>query len=319
MAHTQWNSLMQGVIGQECRGDGCMPLRFTPAQMAVYADDPGYHACSQASSGMCLDCETDAEELILEGDAFRGSTRDIWSFDLLVDRRLFAHREGSIAQEPHMSWRVKLPKGRKHVQLYFPCLASVSISRLEWLGGTETLPVVPQKRLLCLGDSITQGYTVHFPSLSYAARLAAALDMALLNQAIAGETFHAAMLDGALGFTPDLITVAYGTNDWSCKPRDMLVRDAEEYLDGVRRLWPRVPLVVIGPLWRGDQEQFPERFPFADLQPILASAAERHDARFVRGDELFPAVPELMQDAFLHPNDLGQALYGERLAAALKR
>lgn len=37
------------------------------------------------------------------------------------------------------------------------------------------------------------------------------------------------------------------------------------------------------------------------------------------GDELFPAVPELMQDAFLHPNDLGQALYGERLAAALKR
>ena len=56
MAHTQWNSLMQGVIGQECRRDGCMPLRFTPAQMAVYADDPGYHACSQASSGMCLDC-----------------------------------------------------------------------------------------------------------------------------------------------------------------------------------------------------------------------------------------------------------------------
>lgn len=218
-----------------------------------------------------------------------------------------------------MSWRVKLPQGRKHVQLYFPCLASVSISRLEWLGGTETLPVVPQKRLLCLGDSITQGYTVHFPSLSYAARLAAALDMALLNQAIAGETFHAAMLDGALGFTPNLITVAYGTNDWSCKPRDMLVRDAEEYLDGVRRLWPRVPLVVIGPLWRGDQDQFPERFPFADLQPILASAAERHDARFVRGDELLPAVPELMQDAFLHPNDLGQTLYGERLVAALKR
>ena len=93
MAHTPWNSLMQGVIGQERRGDGCMPLRFTPAQMAVYADDPGYHACSQASSGMCLDCETDAEELILEGDAFRGSTRDIWSLicwwaaDFLPTRR----------------------------------------------------------------------------------------------------------------------------------------------------------------------------------------------------------------------------------------
>ena len=75
----------------------------------------------------------------------------------------------------------------------------------------------------------------------------------------------------------------------------------------------------MAPCGGGDQEQFPERFPFADLQPILASAAERHDARFVRGDELFPAVPELMQDAFLHPNDLGQALYGERLAAAQTR
>ncbi len=254
-----------------------MPLRFTPAQMAVYADDSGYHACSQASSGMCLDCETDAEELILEGDAFRGSTRGIWSFDLLVDRRLFAHKEGSIAQEPHMSWRVKLPQGRKHVQLYFPCLASVSISRLEWLGGTETLPVVPQKRLLCLGDSITQGYTVHFPSLSYAARLAAALDMALLNQAIAGETFHAAMLDGALGFTPDLITVAYGTNDWRCKPRDMLVRDAEEYLDGVRRLWPRVPLVVIGPLWQGGSGSVPRALSLCGpaAHPCIGGGAPR--------------------------------------------
>ena len=40
MAHTQWNSLMQGVIGQECRGDGCMPLRFTPAVSYTHLDMP---------------------------------------------------------------------------------------------------------------------------------------------------------------------------------------------------------------------------------------------------------------------------------------
>ena len=85
------------------------------------------------------------------------------------------------------------------------------------------------------------------------------------------------MLDGALGFTPDLITVAYGTNDWSCKPRDMLVRDAEECLDGVRRLWPQVPLVVIGPLWRGDQDLVPRAFSLCGpaAPPCLGGGAPR--------------------------------------------
>ena len=172
MAHTQWNSLMQGVIGQECRGDGCMPLRFTPAQMAVYADDPGYHACSQGQFRHVPGLRNRCGGADPGRRCFRGSTRDIWSFDLLVDRRLFAHREGSVAQEPHMSWRGEAAPGPQACAVLFPLPGQREQQPPGMAGRNGNLPVVPQKRLLCLGDSITQGYTVHFPSLSYAARLA---------------------------------------------------------------------------------------------------------------------------------------------------
>ena len=312
-------NLLRGVVSLRDNGDGTQtPLRFTPGQMAFYHTDPGYSIRTRASAGICLDCVTDARRLTLAGAACPGSSVDQWSFDLMVDRCLVAHREGSIARSPLLELAFDLPEGSKRVQLFFPCLAEIRIRSLTLEGGSFARPSEQKMQLLCLGDSITQGYTVSFPCLAYASELALMLDAELLNQAVAGGTFQPGMLADAPAFRPDLITVAYGTNDWNCKSPEQLARDAEAFLSRLRALWPETPLVVITPIWRADVSDHPERWPFAEVDGLIRRAAQAHRAEVIAGAELFPAMAELMADGLVHPGNLGHRLYATRLAARLQ-
>lgn len=312
--------LLRGAQGRLENEDGSWTaLRFTEGQMRLYAADAGYHVRSLASAGMCWDCETDAEALHVAGCTREGSSQDVWGFDLLVNGALFAHREGSIAQEPDFDWRVALPKGTKRVQLLFPCLAETRLRELSLSGENFARKPAYDCRLLCLGDSITQGYTVHFPSLAYANGLALALNAECLNQSIAGETFNPEMVDGSIALQPDRITIAYGTNDWNCKTREQFTRDAEDYVRRVRESWPAAEIFVITPIWRGDTQAHPERFAFVETETILEKIATQHNAKTICGAGLFPAVKELTADGFLHPNDLGHQVYAQRLAKAMRR
>ena len=311
--------LLQGVVSLLDNDDGTQtPLRFTPGQMSFYHADPGYRIRTHASAGICLDCVTDARRLTLEGLVCPGSSVDQWAFDLMVDRRLVAHREGSVARSPLLKLAFDLPEGSKRIQLLFPCLAEARVRGLSLEGGSFARPSERRMRLLCLGDSITQGYTVRFPCLAYASELALMLDAELLNQAVAGETFQPGMLADAPVFRPDLITVAYGTNDWSCKSPDALARDADAFLSRLRTRWPETPLAVITPIWRADAPDHPDRWPFTAADGLIRTAAQAHRAEAIAGAELFPAMAELMADGAVHPGDLGHQLYATRLAARLQ-
>lgn len=319
MLLSDYRNLLRGVVTLRSNGDGTQtPLRFTPEQMAFYHADPGYSIRTRASAGICLDCVTDAHRLTLAGVAYPGSSVDQWGFDLMVDRRLIAHREGSVAHSPLLELTFDLPEGSKRVQLFFPCLAEARIRSLNLEGGSFARPSERRLRLLCLGDSITQGYTVNFPCLAYASELALMLDAEMLNQAVAGETFQPDMLADALAFRPDLITVAYGTNDWNCKSPEQLAQDAEAFLSRLRTRWPETPLAVITPIWRADALDRPDRWPFADVDGLIRRAAQAHRAEVIAGTDLFPAMAELMVDGIVHPDDLGHRLYATRLASRLQ-
>ncbi len=294
------------------------PLRMTPGQMALYKGDAGYHVRSLSCAGICMDCITDAETLTLRGICSPGSSHDVWAFDVEVDGALFAHREGSIASTPEIEWDVELPRGQKRLRLYFPCLAAVALRSLM-LSGAQAASAPNEGTLLCLGDSITQGYTTRFPSAAYPHRLAKAMRLSLLNEAIAGETFNPDLLLSPPSCTPALITIAYGTNDWCCKTKEQAAQDAESFLHLVRKTWPRASLAVLGPLWRGDENAHPDRFPFSALQEILQQAADTYHACFIDGRTLMPQIAELTADGFLHPNDLGHLLLSNRLIEMLKK
>lgn len=80
--------------------------------------------------------------------------------------------------------------------------------------GAQISPVEKNVRFLFFGDSITHGYATRFTSLTYANILSRTFNAQTLNQAIAGDVFNVNNLDRDLSFDPDMVFVAYGTNDW---------------------------------------------------------------------------------------------------------
>jgi lysophospholipase L1-like esterase len=170
-----------------------------------------------------------------------------------------------------------------------------------------------------MGDSITQGYTAHFPSGTYPAHVAAALDAEYLNQAIGAETFHPEILDPDLSWTPDLIILAYSTNDWALKTREVFIEDATEFVRRICAIWPGKPVVMLTPTWRADYlTRRDDDFLFMDVPGIMRDiAAQFPDTQVITGIDFVPWTLKLLDD-HIHPNDLGFFYYAERLVTQLK-
>ena len=319
MNNADWTDFTQGALRFETAEAGMLqPVRHTRRQLEIYsADSEGRRIRAMASAGVCLECETDARALTLEGAAAPGSSQDIWAFDLFVDGRLYAHREGSIEREPRIAWTQPLPEGRKRLKLYFPTLSQTCVKTLTLEEASCIESVERRRKLLCLGDSITQGFITRFPSAAYANVLARELDMEMLNQGVGGVMFDPAVVDGETDYEPDVITVAYGTNDWVRKTMEAFSEDAAACLKALRAVWPKARMAVVSPLWRRDIAREDVRYAFGESEGVLRRLAEENNALFIPGGALLPEVPELMGD-HVHPNDLGHLMIGRRLAERLK-
>ena len=130
--------------------------RFTTEQQSVY----GGNVRAAAASGIRLEFETDAASFTLSGSIRPGSSRTFYYFDVTVNG-VFCRHEGaeSYQDHPDFSFEVPLTEGKiSRVAVYFPCLVSVSVSSLDFNGGKMVLPVWKKRRMICFGDSITQGY-----------------------------------------------------------------------------------------------------------------------------------------------------------------
>ena len=129
------------------------------------------------------------------------------------------------------------------VRVYLPCLMTVAVGNLSTNGSIERAP--KRGYLLALGDSITQGYVVGSPSVSWPARVARACGLDLVNQAIAGHHFDIHTLRGMKALRenpPAAIVVAYGTNDWAhTDTKRELVANMTKYLGRLAERFQLMP------------------------------------------------------------------------------
>ncbi len=296
------------------------PCRFTRRQMKAFSAHEPFLVRAGAASGIRFSCRTDASALRMGFRPFPGSSRDLYGFDLYVDGLLSGHMEGITSKTEEAEAFFPLPAGEKRVDLYFPVLSGCEILSLRLEDASFAAPVSEQRHLLALGDSITQGYTVRFPSLSYVNRIARALGADVVNQAIGGDTFRSGTLDPDAVHSPDLLLAAYGTNDWSQKEKGQLLADAQAYMDRLAALYPSAAVCVITPIWRGDlDKQAPSGIPFRDWCRRLADLASAHPHfSVIDGFSLVPPVPELFEDLRIHPNEIGFELYARNLLQQLK-
>ena len=187
--------------------------RFTRAQEEIVCRR-GFSPKEKASAGMRLEFTTRGGLLAFDYQITPGSKRNYSGIEIAEDGLGMAHiYHDQVPCGGSVEYPVAARERETRVTVYFPNLAQLKIRNLQLPG--DARPYVRQKKYLALGDSITQGYDAAHPNQSYVNLLADAWDAQVLNQAIGADVFWPENLDPALPFAPDVITVAYGTNDWS--------------------------------------------------------------------------------------------------------
>lgn len=299
--------------------DGVLCLRFTEAQTHVYDGNPDFHEKTFATAGIRLEFTTDARSFELDYRIFRGSSRMFYYFDVEVNGILVQHDGAeSYAEVPEGTLRVPLDGAVNRVTVWFPCLTAAVITGFRFEGAGRIEPVAHRRTIICCGDSITQGYDAFFPSLTYPNQLAAAFDADILNKAIGGEYFNAALAEHPDAVAPDCVTVAYGTNDWSRQPRADFEENARGFFAGLAKMYPGVPVFAILPLWRKDCGRVTDVGTFAEASDFLRGVCgEYADVRVIEGGRLTPHVEEVYSDRCLHPNDVGFQFMGGNLIRIL--
>lgn len=260
---------------------------------------------SFTTSGIRLEFETDAKSLSFS--APKGNRFELWVNGLFYRQfRLDELREHG--EKPF----AELGNGNKRFMLAFPSHTVGVISDLSLDGASYARPINYARRLLFLGDSITQGWNSTYNTLSFAYRTAMNLNADFLINGIGGAYYATTTFD-APPFDPDTVILAYGTNDFSKRSIEENITNTNGYLDLVKKFYGDRRVVVLTPIWRSDKDA--EWLNVA--RSVIADAASKRGFETVDGDQLFPKNTAFFADGRLHPNDLGFSIYADRLTKYL--
>lgn len=281
--------------------------RMTESQLEVYRENADFSLKSKATSGVKLDCMTDSTEIILKGFFEQGSSRCFAYIDVKINGVLLYHQgTENFRNEPDFDLTIPLDGKMNQVTLYFPGLTCAVLKELSFSDNATVLPVQKQCTMICYGDSITQGYDARYSSLAYPNQLADALNAEMYNKAIGGEFFNPALSAAADPIQPDLITVAYGTNDWGNIAPDKFPGNVFRFFENLTANYPGIPIFVILPIWRTNADQTTPIGTFADLHRIIREQCDKFQTiTIIDGLRIVPHLDGCFAPDGLHPNDFG--------------
>ncbi len=307
--------------------DGVHFFRFTQEQEDFYR---GYKASfyqnTFSTSGIKLRFRTDSARLTLGATPSATCARSYFSFDLTVNGRLsgslnnfdrlcLPSRYAKVVL-PHMPEKktFDLGQGEKEVCLYLPWNCKVALWELSLDDGAKVIPVKREKKLLCFGDSITQGYDALHPLCKYTTRLADEIGYEEYNKAIGGEIFVPGLAETREDFRPDLILASYGSNDWNRRKRATFEAACHGFYRNLSQSYPDTKIIAITPIWRKIWERPKPIGTFDVVEKTIFQVAEELPNVFpIRGFDFVPKDPQYFGDGTLHPNNTGFQFYFEGL------
>ena len=329
---SQIRDITIGAVRIEEIDNGIHFYRFTKEQEELYKNyrDDFYNK-TFATSGVQMRFRTDSQTLFLRTEITYGSNRTYFAFDVFVNGvKIDTLDNFSNIELPQSYTDVKLPQGEfskkfdlgagdKEVCIYFPWSANAIVKELSVDDNSFIKPCKPGKKMLCFGDSITQGYDALYPSNKYITRIANALDAQEYNKAIGGEKFFPALAATREDFVPDYITVAYGTNDWNSCIKEDFTHNCKEFLANLHNNYTTSKIFVITPIWRKEMTESRKFGEFESVADIIQDqAAGLENVSVIKGFEFVPRDENLFADMRLHPNDKGFEYYFKNLVKQIK-
>lgn len=298
--------------------------RFTEAQKDLYktvSDD--FYMKSLSTSGVSLEFYTNSEYLGLSVAVSPGSSRRFFTHSIFVNGSRIDELSGKIeagTNDTLFCKQFQLGVGDKKVRIAFPWSVDSKLVSLELDDGAFVYPVTKDLRMLMFGDSITQGYDASRPENAYAVKLAEYLNADARNKGIGGECFRAEMALLQEDIKPDMITVAYGTNDWGKRTKEEFERECKGFFTNLRKSYPCVKIFAFAPIWRADiNEEKTIGEPLGYVSQYIKSVAKELDnIDVVDCADFVPHSLKYYQTDGLHPIDAGFASYVENLYSVIR-
>lgn len=187
---------------------------------------------------------------------------------------------------------------------------------VELSDGATVKPSVHDNKILFLGDSITQGHASKYDLNSYAYLVSDHFNADSVICGIGGACFEPESID-EINFEPNMVFIAYGTNDFSClKSAYELEKNCFDYLSKIKELYGYAEIYVISPVWRNDCHINRDVGSFDDACKIIESVAFKLNLNIIKGEKMLNKNMDFMFDD-VHPNDLGFAVFAHNLIKEL--
>lgn len=295
-------------------------LRFTKEQEELYriSSEEFYHK-SFATAGVRLEFVTDSVNLSMEcGISPRSSSRKYFCHSIFVNGKRFSELSANIDTGVFGgSWT--LPEGEKTVCIYFPWSVRSTVKSLTLDDGARLEPVTKTHKMIIFGDSITHGYDASSPELSYASKLADALDAYAINKGIGGEIFRPELAGLKDDIDPEYITVAYGTNDWCAFTYEEFTKRCKEFYENLSKNYPNAKIFALTPIWRKQIVKPAKAGEFCVIGEFIKKvASELPNVTVIDCFDTVPADLTCFSPDGVHPNDKGFEFYADGVIEKIK-
>ena len=292
--------------------------RFTKQQEEMYQQrNTEFYKKAFATAGIFMEFTTDSTTLSMSAIVTPGSSRKFFTHSIYVNQERIGEITSEFAENEtnkSVHGTFDLGSGTKQVKIYFPWSAASRLTDFSLDPGCVITPVAKEKNILIFGESITQGYDAETPEFSYASRLAERLHANARNKAIGGEIFWPELAAARDTFAPDLITVAYGTNDWSHCTTENFRANSHGFYENLCHAYPDTPIFALAPIWRADIDGPRPMGAFTNVRDyFLELSKEFPQITVLDGIDYLPHETGYFSDLYLHPNDAGFHYYADGL------
>ncbi|MBO5908331.1 MAG: SGNH/GDSL hydrolase family protein [Clostridia bacterium] len=293
-------------------------FRYNKSQLDYMADpsyDWGWRMRGRFTGGIRLEFKTDACKISFEYRASHSHERAN-TIDLYIDGRMVdVYKIGECLKG---KVEYALPQGEKTVTIYLPNESELAIKNFQ-IDGRFKATKDKGKKLLIIGDSITQGAGPDFASGAYVHSLCRKTGMNIIAQGIGGYRYEPCDLMRVEGFDPDYIMVFLGTNYYEDCHRENgydYALAVKEFYSKLNEIYPCVPVLCVTPLWRNNEGTDLERLAWC-TNTIKNECARYPSIAVVDGFDLVPNVEECFADG-IHPNAYGAEIIAENLAGIMR-
>ncbi len=298
------------------------PLRYTERQIAhLTAFSERQATRALASANITLEMRTNSSHIGLDLRFLPGSSRESGAVDFLVNdepAKSFLFKE---AKDYHLD--ISLDGQMNKVTIYLPWSYQTKIARITLDDNCMVWKTAKkEKSIICMGDSITQGYMADNPTQTYVGRLSTHLDAEVINQGNGGYFLDYEFLDEFIDVKPSLVTFAYGTNDYSRNTNPEAIRESlEDFLDSLTEIFTKTPVICITVPYMGNEQHFNREdllgWGYDKLREIFHEVCSKYSQVTVIDDPV-PHEEACFFTDYTHPTALGFEHYFNSIYPTVK-